>query len=44
MSTANLTDDSIGVNVHGTIPAPWIKAAMLVLNLVVWLDAAARLG
>jgi hypothetical protein len=37
-------DDSFAVNVHGTVPAAWVKAAMLVLNLVVWLDAVVRLG
>ena len=44
MGTATLADDSIAVNVHGTIPAVWLKAAMLLLNLVVWVDAAAQLA
>ena len=44
MSAEAFADDPTGVNVHGMLPAPWLKAAMLVLNLVVWLDAAARLG
>jgi len=44
MGTWNFPDDSTGVNVHGMIPANWVKVAMLGLNLVVWLDAAAKLG
>jgi len=44
MSAGNFADDSTGVNVHGMIPANWVKVAMLGLNLVVWLDAAAKLG
>jgi len=31
------------VNVHGAIPRGWVKLAMLGLNLIVWLDAVARL-
>lgn len=37
-------DDSSGVNVHGILPTAWVKLAMLVLNLAVWIDAAAQLG
>ena len=44
MGTANFSDDSTGVNVHGMIPATWVKVTMMGLNLVVWLDAAAKLG
>ncbi|HEU5253003.1 MAG TPA: hypothetical protein VFU16_06735 [Solirubrobacterales bacterium] len=44
MDTASLPDDSTAVNVHGTIPAVWVKAAMLLLNLIVWVDAAAQLA
>jgi len=39
----NFADDSSGVNAHGAIPVAWIKVGMLFLNLVVWLDAGARL-
>jgi hypothetical protein len=35
--------DSIRVNVHGIIPARWLTLGMLLLNLLVWLDAAAQL-
>lgn len=38
------SDDSSRVNVHGTVPAAWVKLAMLALNLAVWLDAAAQLA
>jgi hypothetical protein len=44
MSTGKFPDDSSAVNVHGTVPHAWVKLAMLGLNLVVWLDAVARLG
>lgn len=37
-------DDSSGVNVHGAIPTQWVKLGMVLLNLVVWLNAAAQLG
>lgn len=43
MGTEKFPDDSSAVNVHGTIPHAWVKLAMLGLNLVVWLDAVARL-
>jgi len=43
MSTASFADDSSAVNVHGAIPHGWVKLAMLGLNLLVWLDAMARL-
>lgn len=43
MNTGNPFDDSGVVNVHGTIPAVWVKVAMLLLNLVVWLNAVVRL-
>jgi hypothetical protein len=36
--------DSSAVNVHGTIPVRAVTLAMALLNLVVWLDAAAQLG
>jgi hypothetical protein len=32
------------VNVHGTMPTLWVKVAMLLLNLIVWVDAAVRLA
>lgn len=44
MGTQATSDDSIGVNVHGAFPTAWIKLAMLVLNLAVWIDAAAQLA
>lgn len=37
-------DDSSRVNVHGILSAAWIKLAMLLLNLAVWLDAAAQVA
>ena len=43
MSTGKFPDDSSAVNVHGAIPHGWLKLAMLGLNLVVWMDAVARL-
>jgi len=39
-----ISDDSSGVNVHGIIPARWVTPGMLLLNLIVWLDAAAQLA
>jgi hypothetical protein len=39
-----VADDSSDVNVHGTMPALWVKLAMLLLNLVVWINAAVRLA
>lgn len=36
--------DSANVNVHGTMPTVWVKTMMLALNLLVWLDAAARVA
>lgn len=36
--------DSSGVNVHGALPTAWVKLAMLLLNLVVWIDAAAQIA
>ena len=38
------SDDSCDVNVHGVIPTRWVTLSMLVLNLVVWVDAAAQLA
>jgi hypothetical protein len=32
------------VNVHGIIPDRWVTLGMLLLNLVVWLDAAVQLA
>jgi hypothetical protein len=32
------------VNLHGTIPAAWVKLGMLFLNLVVWVEAGVRLA
>jgi len=40
----NGADDSSGVNVHGAVPVAWIKVAMLLLNLAVWIDAAAQVA
>ena len=37
-------DDSSEVNVHGAFPTAWVKLAMLALNLVVWIDAAAQVA
>ena len=37
-------DDSSRVNVHGLLPAAWVKVAMLALNLAVWLDAAVQVA
>jgi hypothetical protein len=44
MCGQGLLVDSRRVNVHGTIPVRWVTAAMLFLNLGVWLDAAAQLA
>lgn len=44
MRSQRLCDDSSRVNVHGTIPVRWVTLAMLLLNLAVWLDAAAQLA
>jgi len=44
MGTSRFADDSTAVNVHGAIPHRWLKLAMLGLNLVVWMDAVARLA
>ena len=44
MCTANFADDSCVVNVHGWMPTVWVKVGMLLLNLAVWLEAAARLA
>lgn len=41
---ANFADDSSVVNVHGWMPTVWVELGMLFLNLVVWLEAAARLA
>lgn len=41
---ANFADDSSVVNVHGGMPTVWVELGMLFLNLVVWLEAAARLA
>jgi hypothetical protein len=43
MSTGKPPDDSTAMNVHGTLPRSWITVAMLLLNLVVWLNAAISL-
>jgi len=39
-----VSDDASEVNVHGLIPARWLTLGMLLLNLAVWLDAAAQLA
>lgn len=44
MGAQALFDDSSGVNVHGALPVAWVKLAMLLLNLVVWIDAAAQVA
>jgi len=44
MGTANFADDSSVVNVHGWMPTVWVELGMLFLNLVVWVEAAARLA
>jgi hypothetical protein len=41
--TEKVSDDSSGVNVHGTLPTRWVQMGMLLLNLVVWLEATLRL-
>lgn len=35
-------DDSGRVNVHGAFPGAWLKIAFLMLDLLIWLDAAIR--
>lgn len=42
--TANFADDSSDVNVHAWMPTVWVELGMLLLNLAVWLEAAARLA
>ena len=32
------------MNVHGAFSTAWVKLAMLVLNLAVWIDAAVQLA
>jgi hypothetical protein len=32
------------VNVHGAFPAAWLKVAILLANLAVWLEAAVRVA
>lgn len=44
MNTFNLFDDSGGVDIHRAMQTLWVKLAMLLLNLVVWLDAAVQLA
>lgn len=44
IGTANFADDSSEVNVHGWLPTLWVELGMLFLNLIVWLEAAARLA
>jgi hypothetical protein len=44
MGTQAFFDDSSGVNVHGALPIAWVKVGMLLLNLVVWIDAAAQIA
>jgi|GEM_PF-2088443 len=44
MGSQQASDDSSGVNVHGTVPTRWVTLGMLFLNLVVWVDAAAQLA
>jgi len=44
MGIANFPDDSSGVNVHAWMPTVWVEVGMLLLNLAVWLEAAARLA
>jgi len=44
MGTANFADDSSVVNVHAWMPTVWVEVGMLLLNLAVWLEAAARLA
>jgi hypothetical protein len=36
-------DDPAGVSVHGAFPTAWLKVAILLANLLVWVDAAMRL-
>jgi len=44
MGTANFADNSSAVNVHAWMPTVGLELGMLLLNLVVWLEAAARLA
>jgi hypothetical protein len=44
MFAANSADDSSEVNVRGWKPTLWAELGMLFLNLVVWLEAAARMA
>jgi hypothetical protein len=32
------------VNAHGTVPVAWLKVAILLANLGVWLEAALRVA
>jgi hypothetical protein len=32
------------VSVHGTFPAAWLKVAILLANLAVWMEAAIRVA
>jgi hypothetical protein len=44
MGSAKSADDSSAVNVHAWKPSLWVELGMLVLNLAVWFEAAARLA
>jgi hypothetical protein len=44
MSGSNSADDSGSVNPSGLMPPIWVKLAMLLLNLMVWLSVALRLA
>jgi hypothetical protein len=37
-------DDSARVDVPRTVPAAWLKVAILLANLAVWLEAAIRVA
>jgi hypothetical protein len=44
MGSGELSADPACVNGHATLPTRWVQLLMLSLNLVVWLDAVARMG
>jgi hypothetical protein len=44
MRQSESLDDPAGVNAHGALPAVWLKAAILLANLAVWLETALRVA
>jgi hypothetical protein len=39
-----MPDDFAPVNANGAVPIAWLKAAILLANLGVWLEAAIRVA